>query len=270
MKFDCKIIFSDIDGTFLDSRHQVQPGTAAAARRMTEWGIPVVLVSARMPAAIRPILRAAGIAAPLISYSGALVLDAAGRALYSHTMPVEPAARILNQLQLRWPQTVVNYYAADVWYVADDRTPAVQREEMITSVKAVPAEFGGLLSAGRLPHKLLCMAEAEVIDAMGQELQTEFPELSIVRSSPVLLEIMAGGISKAAGIAVLLREFSLPIQAALAFGDNYNDLDMLASVGLGVAMGNAPDAVKEAAAAVTAGNDEEGIAKFLQKLFPVM
>jgi len=114
------------------------------------------------------------------------------------------------------------------------------------------------------------MAEAEVIDAMGQELQTEFPELSIVRSSPVLLEIMAGGISKAAGIAVLLREFSLPIQAALAFGDNYNDLDMLASVGLGVAMGNAPDAVKEAAAAVTAGNDEEGIAKFLQKLFPVM
>ena len=63
MKFDCKIIFSDIDGTFLDSRHQVQPGTAAAARRMTEWGIPVVLVSARMPAAIRPILRAAGIAA---------------------------------------------------------------------------------------------------------------------------------------------------------------------------------------------------------------
>ena len=67
-----------------------------------------------------------------------------------------------------------------------------------------------------------------------------------------------------------LETLSLPAADALAFGDNYNDLEMLACVGMGVAMGNAPAAVKAASAAVTAGNDGEGIAAFLKKLFPAM
>lgn len=270
MDFDCRIVFSDIDGTFLDSRHQVQPGTVFAAQWLADRGIPVVLVSARMPAAIRPVLTAAGIKAPIIGYSGALVLDMAGQPLYSHTMEREDALHILSQLRQRWPRVVVNYYAEDVWYVQDDQVPEVRREEKITAVKAVIAEFSVLLSQGCLPHKLLCMGEPPAVAEMEKVLQAEFPELTVVRSSPILLEIMAAGISKAVGIGVLLETLSLPAADALAFGDNYNDLEMLACVGMGVAMGNAPAAVKAASAAVTAGNDGEGIAAFLKKLFPAM
>ena len=85
-----------------------------------------------------------------------------------------------------------------------------------------------------------------------------------MRSSDILLEIMDKGITKSRGIAVLLGHFGLTAQQALAFGDNYNDVDMLQYAGTGVAMGNAPEEIKAIADAVTDTNDHEGIAKYLE------
>ena len=263
MHSDYRIVFSDIDGTFLDSRHRVLPGTAAAVRRLAERGIPLVLVSARMPAAIVPILAEVGVRSPLISYSGALVLAADGRPLHSQPLTVPEAGQVLQAMRQRWPQAVVNFYADDVWYVRDTQTPEVRREEEITSVQAQPADFEALLAGGCRPHKLLCMGGSAVIAVMEAELHRDFPALTIVRSSPILLEIMAAGISKLAGIEALLAELALPLASALAFGDNYNDLEMLSGVGCGVAMGNAPKAVQAAADAVTAANDAGGIEHWL-------
>ena len=260
-----RIVFSDIDGTFLNSRHEVLPGTEQAVKRLQQMDIPFVLVSARMPEAITPITEKIGIRIPMISYSGALVLTREGGTLYSHTMPQEPAARILDEIRQRWPEAVVNYYAGHQWFVRDPKNPAVQREERITSASSVPADFAVLMGKGILPHKLLCMSEPAVNEAMERELSRDFPELNVVRSSDILLEIMDKGITKSRGIAVLLEHFGLTAQDALAFGDNYNDVDMLQYVGTGVAMGNAPEEIKAIADAVTDTNDCEGIAKYLGK-----
>lgn len=260
-----KIIFSDIDGTFLNSRHEVLPGTERAVRQLVAAGTPVVLVSARMPEAILPITEKMGIEIPLISYSGALVLTRTGEMLYSHTMPAEPTARILAAIEKRWPAVTLNYYAGHHWYVKDTQAPAVQREERITSAASEQADFAALMAQGILPHKILCMSEPAVNEAMERELTAAFPELNVVRSCDILLEIMDKGITKSQGIAVLLKHFGLVAADALAFGDNYNDVDMLEFVGTGVAMGNAPQDIKAIADAVTATNDEEGIAKYLAK-----
>ena len=58
------------------------------------------------------------------------------------------------------------------------------------------------------------------------------------------------------------------MEECVAFGDNFNDLDMLESVGLGVAMGNAPDEIKHAANRVTASHNDDGIALILNEIFP--
>ena len=259
MDFDCRIVFSDIDGTFLDSRHQVQPGTVFAAQWLADRGIPVVLVSARMPAAIRPVLTAAGIKAPIISYSGALVLDMAGQPLYSHTMEREDALHILSQLRQRWPRVVVNYYAEDVWYVQDDQVPEVRREEKITAVKAVIAEFSVLLSQGCLPHKLLCMGEPPAVAEMEKVLQAEFPELTVVRSSPILLEIMRQGVTKASAVRTVCAHYHTAPENAYAFGDNYNDEDMLRAVGHGYLMANAPEPLLRCLPLHTLDHNHDGI-----------
>lgn len=261
-----KAIFSDIDGTFLTTQHEVLPDTAAAVKQLTEEGILFVLVSARMPAAIQPILKSIDIRIPLICYSGALVLLADGREVYSKRMPAEETARILGQIETRWPSAVVNYYAGDTWYVRESDDLRVQREIAITQAMPREAEFISLLTQGQLPHKLLCMCEPTVCEAMERELQVAFPLFHVVRSSPILLEIMEASISKANGIRVLIDDFGLRPQEIIAFGDNYNDIDMLAYAGLGVAMGNAPQKIKEAADEITASNDEGGIAKFLNNI----
>lgn len=78
-----QIIFSDVDGTFLNSDHKVLPGTLYAVRELQEKGIPFVIISARSPSGIRPILRENGFACPMICYSGALILDEDEKILYS-------------------------------------------------------------------------------------------------------------------------------------------------------------------------------------------
>ncbi len=259
-----RIVFSDIDGTFLNSRHEVMPETEQAVKRLLQRQIPFVLVSARMPEAITPITGKIGIKIPMISYSGALVLTREGETLYSHTMPQEPAVRILEEIGQRWPGSVVNYYAGHQWFVRDPQDPAVQREERITGAVSAQADFRELMDRGILPHKLLCMSEPSVNEEMEHELSRAFPELNVVRSSDILLEIMDKGITKSRGIAVLLGHFGLTAQQALAFGDNYNDVDKLQYAGTGVAMGNAPEEIKAIADAVTDTNDHEGIAKYLE------
>ncbi len=73
-------------------------------------------------------------------------------------------------------------------------------------------------------------------------------------------------ISKSEGIKILLKNFNLNVKDAIAFGDNYNDVDMLELVGLGVAMKNAPQDVQERAKYITDSNDTDGIYKCLKKL----
>jgi Cof subfamily protein (haloacid dehalogenase superfamily) len=119
------------------------------------------------------------------------------------------------------------------------------------------------LQAGVLPHKILLMMEPADCERAERELQALFPALNVVRSAPHLLEIMDASVNKASGIEVMLKHFGLEAREALSFGDNYNDLEMLRYTGTSVAMGNAPQPVKEAAGAVTSSNEEDGIYVYL-------
>ena len=117
-----------------------------------------------------------------------------------------------------------------------------------------------------LPNKILCMTKANISSKIEAVLQEKFPQLNIVRSSDILIEIMNKDVSKANGIEVLLHHLNMTPEQAIAFGDNYNDMDMLNFVGLGVAMNNAPKDVKQMANDVTDDNNHDGIYRFLRKI----
>ena len=256
-----RIILSDIDGTLLTDDKRVTERTAYAVRALAAKGIPFVPVSARMPEAIYPITEAIGVKTPVISYSGGLVLTEQEEILASTVMPDGETRQILSALAATEDITV-NYYAGRRWYV--ERMDArVQLEMDITQAHAEIQSFPALLARGELPHKLLVMCEPPVCARLSRELGAAYGALAVVRSAPHLLEIMSGGVSKAAGIEVLLRHFGLTAGEAIAFGDNYNDLEMLAMIPESVAMGNAPADVKPKASAVTATNEADGIYEYL-------
>lgn len=262
-----KIVFSDIDGTVITDEHKVLPSTAKAVHQLAEINVPFVLVSARMPQAMRTVSVQMKTNIPLISYGGAYILKADGTVLHDERINAADAKAVIAELKEQWhDKAVVNYYAADEWYVEDKNDPAVQREEHIVDVQAKQAQFDVLLQKGIMPNKILCMSEPPVCEKLEQELKEKFPQLQIVRSSPILLEIMNKSVSKSAGIKILLNHLGLSCEQAIAFGDNYNDVDMLQMAGLGVAMANAPQAVKNAADAVTDSNNDGGIYNYLAKL----
>jgi len=260
-----KIVFSDIDGTLLTSQHQVTDQSKVMVKKLAGYNIPFVLVSARMPAAIYPITEELGGKMPIISYSGALVLDNEGKTLASTRMEAVPTGRLLADLAERFPQITANFYTDNQWYVKDTADPRVKREMAITSAAAVRGDFQQLLAQGICPHKILLMAEPEDSVAAEQYFRENYPAFQVVRSSPILLEIMSGCVSKAGGIAVLLKHYGLRVEDALSFGDSYNDIPMLEYTGQSVAMGNAPESVKQAAKAVTLTSDEDGISVYLQQ-----
>lgn len=263
-----RVILTDLDGTLLDSRHEIPERTKAALQRLTARGVAFAMVSARMPEAIYPVAERAGCPVSVVSYSGALAEGPDGKVLKSTVIPEEPARRVLDTLAARWPEAVPNFYAGRRWYVERPDCPFVRLETEVTgAVPSTGTPFSRLLEEGVLPHKLLCMAEDSQCEEIERELQREFPELNVIRSCGFLLEIMEGSVSKASGVQALLAALGLEKKDAVAFGDSYNDIPMLREAGMGVAMENAPETVKAAADAVTASNHEEGVWHFLRKAF---
>lgn len=260
---DVKIVFSDIDGTVLTSQHEVTGQTKDAVKKLVAKDIPFVLVSARMPEAIYPITEDMGIQMPIICYSGAYVLDREGRELASTYMAAEPVRELLAEIGDKFPAVTVNFYSGHHWYVTDKQDARVKREENITSAQAEQADFDSLLAQRTLPHKILLMAEPTDCASAEKYFQQHYPQFQVARSSDILLEIMDGAVSKAAGIEVMLKDYGFDKAEALSFGDNYNDLAMLEYTGMSVAMGNAPADVKAVAKAVTLSNNDSGIAAFL-------
>ncbi len=151
----------------------------------------------------------------------------------------------------------------------DRRHPLVRREEEITEVEArsVGPDGADALPESDIPvHKLLGFGPPALLDRTAETLRAAFPQCAVYKSAPHLLELMDGRVSKSGAVRRLCEKLGVSPQKTVSFGDNYNDIDMLQATGLGIAMGNAPEAVKKAAGAVTADNDHEGLLKALNQL----
>jgi Cof subfamily protein (haloacid dehalogenase superfamily) len=259
-----RIVFSDVDGTLLDSGHHLLPGTLRAIRTLQRRGIPFVIVSARSPSGIVPILEEHDFRSPLICYSGALILDEEGRVLSSRGFSKALAGDLIAFLEKTGQPCAWNVYSGDTWIVRDRTDPRVAREEAI--VRACAVEGGlELLPGDAVVGKILCMCQPGTIEGVQSGLKKAFPSLSITPSSDVLLEVMETGVNKAEGIGRLCGLWGISLKDAVAFGDHYNDLEMLEAVGTPFLMGNAPEALRTRFP-LTDSNDQDGILHALEGL----
>lgn len=260
-----KIILSDIDGTFLKVDKSTPELHAKAIKAVVAKGLKFAFVSARMPEAIYPITDALGMAhTPVISYSGGLVLTEDEEVLFDKKISAEDAQNVLAEMNRTWQDITISYYTGRRW-VVEKMDARVQREIENTSAPVELGNFDALLAENLLPNKIFIRCEPPICAEMERELGKKFPMLNVVRSAPYLLEIMDKSISKATGIKVLLNHYGFTVDEAIAFGDNYNDVEMLGLIPHSVAMANAPDEVKKLAAAVTDSNEVGGIYTYLVK-----
>ena len=253
------IVFLDIDGTLLDSRHQVMPCTRDHLNHLQERGVPIVLCSARPPEGVNLVAGQAGLRGPKACYNGGLIFDENSTLLRDVGIDIQLALDFRKFLSERFPELVVSAYLYDVWLAEDPQHPRIRQEAEISGCTPLKGSLEKAASAASHIHKLLCMGDAMAIRALQKEIPQHFPQLTALRSKSTYLEILPRESTKGSAAQVLLDHYGLDKKQAVAFGDNDVDIDMLQYCGFGVAMGNAPRQVKEAADYVTASNDEEGI-----------
>lgn len=264
-----KIVFSDIDGTLLNKDRELSPATIKAIKKLKDK-VPFVLISARMPAAMRHLQKELDIEAlPIICYNGGLIL-VNNKITSSTEIPLKTIKTLAD-----WNSGTnchLSLYHKDEWYVpqmdqwAKREINNTKITPLVRSNHAVIENWG---STGKGAHKIMAMGDEAHIDAIRDFLAENFPgELHLYRSKDTYLEIAPSSISKFTAIEQLLQEhFDFTTKEAIAIGDNYNDVEMLKNIGYGVAVGNArPEAL--AAANVVAGNSiEDGVAKILDEIF---
>ena len=252
------IVFCDVDGTLLDSRQEVQPGTVYAIHELQKKGIPFVINSARSPSGIKTVLQKYQLSCPMICYCGALILDENEKVLYSEGFSRETAGQIIQFIEAGNFDCTWNVYSVDTWIVKDRSDMRIRREEAIVNATAAEGSVYDLSRNAKV-GKILCICNPDKISEIEKTLKAAFPDMSIARSSDILLEIMKNGITKSTGVRVLCRLWNIPVECTLAFGDQYNDIEMLETVAEPVLMGNAPAGMKSRFTNVTSGNDDEGI-----------
>ena len=270
-----KAFCTDIDGTFLDANRQLSKRTIAAVKQLDQ-DIPVILASSRMPSAMRHLQQELEILHhPLICYNGGYVLyynlgAATPEVIDSVQIPVEICQYI--RQQVKETDIHVSLYQNDDWFAPrhDEWTQREIRNTKVTPSIAAPADtLARWEAAGTGAHKVMCMGPEKEIQVLEEALNASFADqIYVYKSKSTYLELASRQISKATALELLLqKKFDFGMSEVVAFGDNYNDIDMLKAVGMGVAVGSARPEVKEAAKETTAASVDDGVAMAIEKYF---
>lgn len=264
-----RLVISDIDGTILNDQHQVDYQLKTQLPLLQEKGIPFVLASARSPLGMKPIAQQLGlIDNPLACYNGALVIKGNPQnydILMEHALDKKEVRCLLELVQEKFPAVAINLYTGKDWF-AEQIDKWVQEEADITGENPILQSLVSVVEGRASIHKLLLIGEAVIIQNLHDYLQnTDFPKTAFYLSKENYLEVTAKQVSKENALQEIAHFYQIPLQQVMAIGDNFNDLPMLKLAGLGVAMGNAPKAVKEQATIVTLTNNEGGVAQAIEQ-----
>jgi len=258
-----RLIISDIDGTILDDQHQVDSKLKDMIPLLSREKIPFVLASARSPLGMEPIARELGLGDnPLACYNGALVIKGDPQAyetIIEHPLDKKEIRTFIELVKAEFPSVSINLYSGKDW-IADHLDKWVQIEAEITGEQPI-------IQNVLMPVlDVLIIDEAPIIQKLHDYLQTlDFAKTAFYLSKDNYMEVTAKHVSKEQALYEIAQHYQVPLEQVMTIGDNFNDLPMLRLAGLGVAMGNAPEAVKTEAKAVTKSNNEHGVAEAVEK-----
>tara|TARA_R110000868_G_scaffold49156_12_gene158684 strand:- start:2239 stop:3042 length:804 start_codon:yes stop_codon:yes gene_type:complete len=264
-----KLICSDIDGTLLNKERELSKFTISEVQRISP--MPFILISSRMPKAMRHLQQHLGNShAPIIAYNGGLILHN-NTTLHSTVINNSVLEFILESCIDT--SIHISLYHNDDWFVPSLDSWAT-REINNTKVNPEIKSNHDVLKAWKLKgigaHKIMCMGDENDIDLLYKTLEKEHADdIILYRSKSTYIEISHKAISKKTAIELLLKQCypHISMDEVLAFGDNYNDIEMLKSVGLGIAVGNANETVLKIANKITDTNINDGVATVISELF---
>ena len=263
-----KAFFLDLDGTLNNDYKQITERTKSALMHMQEQGVRIVLASARPSPGLfkeRDILCLRQYCGILMSYNGGRIVDASTDTfLFETCMDITLAAEILRKLEKLPVVPILD--DGKQFYVSDESAYKVDYECRNNAMSCVEVDnLSEFLCFS--PVKILMSVRPEILQQVKSDIASFLPsELTVVQTAPFYLEIIPSCINKGQGLLDTCHALGISANETVAFGDAENDIPMLKTAGIGVAMGNATAAVKASADAVTLSNNDDGIAVWLENI----
>ena len=259
-----RFVVLDLDGTVLNPEKRITPAVAAAVARAGEAGLTVVLCTGRMMASSVPYWRELGLGTPLIAYNGAMIKDLRdGRVLFHRPLELPMTLEVADfgrELGLNFQA-----YENDEMFAERDGEGVREYSRIYRVPYRVVGSFRGCLREGAT--KLLASSRKEELPALLARMRERFgARIMLTESEGKHVEVCHPSVNKAVAVQFVVERAGGRREQVVAVGDGMNDLEMLQWAGLGAAMGNAFDRVKQAADVVIGSNAEDGLAEFLKAL----
>lgn len=275
-----KLIAFDLDGTVFDDHKKIPPATKNILERAAGKGIEIV------PATGRPykglcaeVENLQGVRYVLTTNGGGIYERETGRCIYQDCMKLEELLRLL--LRLEELDVMADAFVQGDSYMTRKKVPLIDgidgseeiKDYIRTSRTVVEDQAAALRERGDDVEKLTINF---AVDRQGKRIDydkawrilKDFPKFHAVSGGMQNIEVTAAGVTKASALLWLGQYLKIKPEEMIAFGDSGNDIDMLRAAGIGVAMGNAEQEVKETADFVTKTNTEGGVVHALKRFVP--
>ncbi len=259
-----KLIVSDLDDTLLRDDQTISGRTRQAIALARGRGIRFMIATGRMFPSALPFAKDLGLTGPIICCQGAQIADIeTGCPIRETAVPLEAARAVLRFLEEEG--LYAQFYSTEDYFFERE----CEESALYYRLSGVKGRALGRKPVGALefePIKLLAIADPAVIRQTYEKAAARFgSSLAVTISKSNYLEFSHPEAHKGAAVAAIAAELGLQPRDVLAFGDAMNDLSMLRYAGLGVAVANGNVDVKAQADAVTASNNEDGVAKAIEQ-----
>ena len=265
-----KLLVLDIDGTLVNSKKEVTPATLAALTQWREAGNKIAIATGRPTAGVREVAKSAKMAEEggfILSYNGACISDAAtGERVSGKFLPAELPAELAAYAE-EYPELGLISYEGDVVLSLKEPDKYIILEAVTINKMELRTQPNFAEHITFPVHKCLMTADPEVAALHLPILQEKFGDrASIFLSEPFFIEIMPHNVDKATSLDEFVPKIGLSREDVICVGDGFNDVSMIRWAGLGVAMANARQPVKNAADRLTLSCDEDGVAALIEVL----
>ncbi|NAT16380.1 Cof-type HAD-IIB family hydrolase [Pseudomonas syringae] len=258
-----QFLLSDIDGTLLRRDHSLSQANIEAIRRLRQAGIHFTLASSRPPRAMRQVIEALGVDLPTVAFNGGTITHPDGSLFAAHR--IDPAA-VRTCLDLFAGHNVgIWVFADDQWLLLDPGADYVDHERDALGYDYVQVEsFEPYLD--RVDKIVAASADFELLKTLESRLNPQIEGLALAaRSQKYYLDVTALDANKGSALVALAKYLGVELSRTAAIGDGGNDVAMFHMAGVSIAMGQGEQTVKGQADHVTDSNEQDGVAKAIER-----
>lgn len=262
-----KICAIDLDGTLFDKNKVISQANIDAIKKAKEQGCKVVIATGRPFNGVKPVLETLDLLSDsdyVICYNGAVILNCKTHEIIFSTTIDMSALKVLYSASLEL-NTNIHAFLADETLITPKKNPYTDVESRINQIQDHEVDFTTLPENAKF-IKIMLVDAKETLDAAEANINSEiFNTYSMVRSSDIFLEFLNKETDKGKALTRLAHYLNIDMKDTMAIGDAGNDLNMIIKSGVGVAMANGYEYIKNAADYITLDNEHSGVAHAIQK-----